>query len=586
MQTTSYSLSELLRRVKEQNLTIPQFQRKFIWKESQVKLLIDSISRSYPIGSLLILDKKSDLPLASRSIEAEIREGYPPDDLLDIVEISSTEMESYILDGQQRTTSIARVFLNAHPKKLYYFDLKSMLDLYDQEETSWIRIRARGKTEPDRKENNKLLRADVILDQKRTDVYVTEYIEDSGDFPEFENDRHGAREAAARIKGIFETVRNYKVPVVSLERDRGVESICRVFETINSTGTRLRTFDLAVARFFPQPDLRQLWEDAVEKYSVLKDFEVDGERVLQVLYLILVGRDGRYPEPSRNNLLSLPSDVISPEWDRASQALAVTYKWAQAQGARPKMLPNENVLVALAAVRGLVSPHDLEREIWKDHDFVRRWYFSKVTQAGASQASNYRIGQDFTALRQYMEEGISPRVEEVVLNAEVVLTLKPSDVRYKALQNIFATTVRQDLVTGSNITSESVLHDHHIYPRNAHKTHNLPHKMLDSICNRIPILGTSNQSLNEAYPQEYFKELVEKARSQGTLDGLERRLRDGMIPGSPNEPGWEDGLSIENFEIFCKKRAELIISRIREVIGDSLKVTPLSEDEMAEEDED
>lgn len=172
------------------------------------------------------------------------------------------------------------------------------------------------------------------------------------------------------------------------------------------------------------------------------------------------------------------------------------------------------------------------------------------------------------------------------MNAEIVLGLKPSDVRYKALQNIFTTTIRQDLVTGSNISSESLLHDHHIYPKNSHKKHNLPQRTLDSICNRIPILGTSNQSLNEAYPQEYFKKLVDNARSQGTLDGLERRLRDGMIPGTPGEPGWEDSFSIENFDKFCRKRAELIISRIREVVGDSLKISPLSEDEIAEEDED
>lgn len=587
MQTTSYDLGELLRRVKEGNLTIPQFQRKFIWRESQVKLLIDSISRSYPIGSLLVLDKKSDLPLASRSIEAEIRDGYPPDDILDTAEEHTSEIESYILDGQQRTTSIARVFLNAHPNKSYYFDLKAVLELYRQEETSWICMRARGKTAPpDRKDNNRLLRADVILNQQKTDVYVTEYIEDSGDFPEFESNRSKGRESAAFIKGIFETIRNYKVPVVSLDRDRGVESICRVFETINSTGTRLRTFDLAVARFFPLPDLRQLWEDALEKHSILGDFDVDGERVLQVLYLVLVGREGKYPEPSRNSLLSLSSDVINQEWARASEALAITYTWAQAQGARPKTLPNENILVALAAVRGLISPEYLEREIWRDHDFIRRWYFSKVIQAGASKASNYRIGQDFTALLKYTKEGIHPRVEDVVLNSEVILKLKPSDVRYRAIQNIFTTTIRQDLPTGSNINSESALHDHHIYPRNAHKTHNLPPRMLDSICNRVPILGTSNQSLNEAYPKEYFKDWADKARSQGTLDGLERRLKDCMIPGDPKESRWEDGFSIRNFEEFCRSRAELIISRIREVVGDSLKIEQLSEDAMAEADED
>lgn len=585
MQTTSYSLGELLRRVRDQNLTIPQFQRKFIWSEAQVKLLVDSISRSYPIGSLLILDKKPELPLASRSIEAEIRED-PPSDALGNVG-TQTEIESYILDGQQRTTSIARVFLNAHPKKLYYVDLKSMLDLHPKEETSWIRVTAR-KTNPDRKNNNRLLRADLVLDQTKADIYVSEYIEDSGDFPEFESDRKAAREAAASIKGIFETIRNYKVPVVTLDRDRGVESVCRVFETINSTGTRLRTFDLAVARFFPEPDLRKLWEDALERFPILseKGFDVDGERVLQVLYLVLAGREGKYPDPSRNNQLALTPDEINKEWARSSEALAITYQWAQAQGARPETLPNHNVLVALAAVHSLFSSEDLNRNIWPDHDFIRRWYFSKVIQAGASQASNYKIGQDFQALHRYIKEGIHPHPEDVVLNRDIILTIKPSDVRYKSLQNVFATTIRQDLTSGSNIDSESELHDHHIYPRNAHKKYGLSPKMLDSICNRIPILGTSNQSLNEAYPEIYFKGMADQAHAQGTLEGLQRRLHDCMIPGNPNDPAWPDSFALDKFEEFCRRRADLIVSRVREVIGESLKVNTLSEDEVAEEDED
>lgn len=583
MQTTSYSMGELLRRVKDQNLTIPQFQREFIWRESQVRLLVDSISRSYPIGSLLILDKKPDLPLASRSIQATIREGYPPGDLFNGVE-RRTETESYILDGQQRTTSVARVFLNAHPTKLYYFDLKAMWESHRTEETSWIRFRARGKTEPDRKDNNRLLRADLVLDQKKADIYVSEYMEDSGDFPEL--DKKSVREAAAFIKGIFETIRNYKIPVVTLDRDRGIESVCRVFETINSTGTRLRTFDLAVARFFPEPDLRKLWEDALERYPILRDFEVDGEQVLQVLCLVLAVREHRYPDPSRKNQLDLSPDVINREWARSSEALAITYQWAQAQGARPGSLPNRNILVALAAVRSLFSSDDLSSEIWPNNDFIRRWYFSKIMRAGASQASNYRIGQDFSALRRYIAEGIQPDPEEVVLNADIILKIKPTDVRYRSLQNVFATTIRQDLICGDNINSESRLHDHHIYPGNAHKKHDLPKNMLDSICNRIPILDKSNLSLNEAYPQEYFKRLVDQARAQGTLDGLRRRLHDCMIPGDPGESTWPDGFALDQFENFCRRRAELIVSRVREVIGESLKVGSLPEDEMVEEDED
>ena len=580
MQTTSYSLGELLRRAKEGSLKIPQFQRPFIWRESQVALLVDSMSRSYPIGSLLLLDRKPDLQLASRSIAAEIREGYPPDN--SIPSGASIDVESYILDGQQRTTSIARVFLNAHPTKLYYFDLKRMLELHHKEETSWIRVMQRRKTQPDRKNNNRLLRADITLHQERADIYVSEYIEDSGDFPEFAQNRNAAREAAARIKGVFETMRNYKVPVVTLERDSGVESVCRVFETINSTGTRLTTFDLAVARFYPKPDLRRLWERSLDDYPILKNFAVDGEQVLQVLYLVVSARGGKYPDPTRSNLLALAPDEIEQEWIKSSKALAETYKWARAHGAWPKTLPSHNVLVALAAVKSLFL-EDVTAEIWRDPEFIRRWYFSKIMQAGASQASNYRIGQDFNALYRYVKDDEEPSVATVNLNADIVMKLKPSDVRYKALQNVFATTIRHDLIFGYSIDSESVLHDHHLFPKNAGKRFDLPRIMLDGICNRVPILERSNLELGEAYPKEYFQKIADQARSQGTLEGLRRRLDDCMIPGDPHDSNWLDRFSIEQFENFCRERADLIVARVKQVVGDSLKTDPSSHDELADD---
>ena len=90
-------------------------------------MLIDSISRAYPVGSLLLLDKKPDMPLACRDIETVMRADFQYGKLMQVEDVADenvADVESYILDGQQRITSIARVFLNADPEKLYYFDLK------------------------------------------------------------------------------------------------------------------------------------------------------------------------------------------------------------------------------------------------------------------------------------------------------------------------------------------------------------------------------------------------------------------------------------------------------------------------------
>lgn len=586
----SYSLNQLLRCAKDGTLAIPQFQRQFIWRPSQVKLLVDSMSRSYPIGSLLLLAKSPELKLSSRRIEAEISE-----DCLDKLEstnqTSAVDEEYYILDGQQRTTSIARVFLNSHPKKCYYFDLKAMLKLHPEEETSWIIIQQRGvNSSPDRKKNNKLLRADIIFDQEKADIYVTEYIEDSGDFPEYKQDKTAGRRAVAQIKGIFEKIRNYKVPVVVVEPDSGVESVCRIFETINSTGTKLTTFDLAVARFYPKPDLRELWLSTQEKHPILKDFDVDGERVLQVLYLVTATRNKKYKyiEPTRSNLMNLTTESIDEEWKNASESLAKAYEFAKAQGARPETLPRHSLLVSLAAVRSLIL-HDQGIDPWRkseNHDFIRCWYFSKVMQASRAQASNYQVSQDFKALLEYTRTDERPEIPTVSLDAEKLLTLKPSDVRYKSLQNIFAITLHRDLWSGDIIDTESQLHDHHVFPKNASKRHSLNKSMLDSICNRVPMLASSNRSLGEGYPQDYLKGIANRARKEGRLGDLKRRMRDCLIPGNPEDLQWADGFSTDRFEEFCRKRAELIVERVSEIVGCPLQsVSRSSDDEVEDEDD-
>lgn len=485
------------------------------------------MSRSYPIGSLLLLAKSPELKLSSRCIEAEIAQDCL-DELESTVQANGVDEEYYILDGQQRTTSIARVFLNAHPKKCYYFDLKAMLELHPEEATSWIIAQQRGMSSPDRKKNNKLLRADIILDQEKADIYATEYIEDSGDFPEYKKDKTAGRRAAAQIKGIFEIIRNYKVPVVVVEPDSGVESVCRIFETINSTGTKLTTFDLAVARFYPKPDLRELWLSTQEKHPILKDFDVDGERILQVLYLVTATRNQKYKyiEPTRSNLMNLTTEPINEEWERASESLAKVYEFAKAQGARPETLPRHSLLVSLAAVRSLIL---CEQSVdpWRkgeNHDFIRRWYFSKVMQASRAQSSNYQVSQDFKDLLEYARTGNQPETPTVSLNAENLLTLKPSDIRYKSLQNIFAITLRQDFLSGNSIKDDYQLHDHHIFPKNAGKKHGLNKSMLDSICNRVPMLASSNESLGEGYPRVYLKDIADRARNEGTLGDLKGRI--------------------------------------------------------------
>jgi len=464
MQTITYDLVTLLKRIKSHQFQIPQFQRSFKWKGAQMKLLVDSIARNYPIGSLLVLVKSSNLDLKAKTIDATILEedGQEGSDKQDP---SDTEVY-FVLDGQQRLTSIARIFLDADGDRNFYFDLKSMTTDFGAESTNWIKSRTRSKSKvnPDRKDKNRLLRTDVVLDQAKTDIYVSEYIEDSGDFAG--KDRNEMRSLSAKIKGYFETIRKYQIPVIVLDRETNTESICRVFETINSTGTKLTTFDLAVARFFPKPDLKELWEnEAKEKFPLLSYFDVDGEKVLQVLALLDSHQKGVFSEPTRSRLLNLNKDFILHHWNDAVENLYAAYSWAKDSGARANTLSTHASLVTIAGFL-MVYPKTLSAPKDNFRDKLMRWFYCS-TLHGNRIATNYQIGKDFDELIGDFEKKRGLQYLSVNLTPEIILNLRGGassyDNRFKALFSVITYSSGVDAFNGGELGEDC--EDHHIFPR-------------------------------------------------------------------------------------------------------------------------
>lgn len=91
-------LSELISRNEDNFVVLPNFQRKFVWKEASQRALIASIIADLPIGSLLILKGKS-LDFAARALCLE-------------KEVTPKEECEYVLDGQQRLSTLKTAFFD------------------------------------------------------------------------------------------------------------------------------------------------------------------------------------------------------------------------------------------------------------------------------------------------------------------------------------------------------------------------------------------------------------------------------------------------------------------------------------------
>ena len=572
MRTVTYNLLQFLTEARRGAFVIPRFQRPFVWNHAQVKLLIDSISRNYPIGSLLLLQETipTEPFLSSRSIDAVIGE-------TDGTDLRSDDTSSpafppavyYVLDGQQRLTSLVRVFLQASHDSTYYFDLDKLLetDASDRNASAWV-----VRRKPNRKLAARYMRSDAIADDERSSILAQEYFETS--YEPLLEDRSAQRRAVAKVNRVFETMRNYQIPLVIVDRGDSTEAICRIFETINSTGTRLTTFDLAVARFFPNPDLHDLWQQSKLKHPRLERFSAEGERVLQ-LVAITVGYEQRsYVEPTRGALLNLSKSDIASRWDDCAEAFAQALKWVEDHGAVPGFLANDALLVPLAHFLGNI------RDQWKSlnpsfNTILERWYFSHALQQGARQASNYKIGQTVSSLHRWLNQGILPDIPSVRLDQAELLRLAKTDSRYQAILGLLRWKAGSDLWTEEKLCSDDV-EDHHIFPVALTKRENIPRRLIDSVPNRLLVSKATNRNLSDRLPRDYLGKLLKEAERTGTLQPKLEQLRAACIPID----GTIDEVLVRLYSAGLQKllemRGSLILDRIALVLGDSFEVPTIS----------
>lgn len=582
MRTVTYNMQQFLTEAKREAFVIPRFQRPFVWNHAQVKLLIDSIGRNYPIGSLLLLQETipTEPFLAARPIDAVIRDAESGDseDLDAEEKLAFPPAVYYVLDGQQRLTSLVRVFLQSSSDSVFYFDLKKLLefDSVDRPSSNWV-----VRRDPSRKLPNRYLRSEVVSDPERCQVLVEEYFESGED--SLRGDRPSQRRASAKVNRVFETVRNYQLPLVIIDRGDSTEAICRIFETINSTGTRLTTFDLAVARFFPQPDLHKLWQESRAEYPVLTRFSAEGERVLQIVALLVAYETKTYLEATRGTLLTLSRDQIATRWAEAAAALAQAYEWVEARGAVPNMLANDALLVPLAFFLSVVT------DDWKHQHpgygaILERWYFASSLEQGARQASNYRVAQAAGALRTWLTDGNTPDVPSVGLAPEELLRLAKSDNRYRAIHSILRWKGGRDLWTEEPLKSDDV-EDHHLFPAALAKRVSIPKRHLDSIANKLPVSTATNRKLSDRLPRDYIGTLLREAQRNGTFAAKIEMLQAACIPVHDTVDGIESQFDQTRAGEFFQARSKLILERLRSILGDALRAEGAPASQEVDDDE-
>ncbi|MGV9643279.1 GmrSD restriction endonuclease domain-containing protein [Streptomyces sp. NPDC003514] len=110
VERTNRDVRTLIKQIAAGEIMLPEIQRGYVWKASQVARLIESLYRGYPAGSLLFW--KTGQPAETRAAALGTPQALP------------SVMPLYLLDGQQRLTSLFRV-LTDHPEAQVVFNIET-----------------------------------------------------------------------------------------------------------------------------------------------------------------------------------------------------------------------------------------------------------------------------------------------------------------------------------------------------------------------------------------------------------------------------------------------------------------------------
>jgi len=353
------TILELVELVRSGSIVLPEFQRDFVWKPDAVIELLNSISRGWPIGSILLIEAPQKLGM--RQIK-----GGP--------HINTGEERYFLLDGQQRVTSI-------------YNALTGTGDI-----RFWVRFDEIGDDGLPTIGWTKRKSWQVI---SQREMALAEYIDNR----RFEAAVSGLRPDLQKVAVLSRSSQlgdlldgRYTLPATVLNATTDPDSLTEIFETLNRTGTRLDAFDLAIASTYsPKFNLRNEWKRAQASHERLRRFKSSGMEILRLIALSRIHeeqREGRQKARTvgirQADITQMPSEYIAANWTtaledylRALSYMEVTFGVADAES-----IPSRSMLVGLSYL--------LRHQI-RDID---TWYWTSIARQTYKSGANTRVIQD------------------------------------------------------------------------------------------------------------------------------------------------------------------------------------------------
>lgn len=569
MAKSEASVEELVGMIERGELRLPEMQRRYVWRSTRVRDLLDSLYRGYPSGAILLWETDEEVPQQDFSVK---QQGNP---------YKNTRL---LLDGQQRLTSLSSVIrgepVSVRGRKrpidiLFNLDhpdqLAGSTDIDDddnQDDEEEDNERETVSDEADSSDDELQQRFDkktfVVATRKLEQlphwVKVTDVFKSQTDAPfltragikEVSDPRfHKYSQRLAQLRGIKKYV--YRMDV--LERTLSYDEVTEIFVRVNSLGAKLRSSDLALAQITAK------WRGALKTFQSFQSqcadegYELEMGVFLKSLIAAITDQS-RFMTVNTINL-----ERLKAGWSESVKGMefASSFLRNNAKIDSPALLSSPFLIVALARYG---QKHNYQFSN-KESESLRRWALLVNAKGRYSRgATETMLDQDLAIIR---DGGTVAELVEKIRQQVGLLRISPEELEgrnqrsslFKTMFLAFREAGARDWKSNLSIAfdhsgAQHRLQFHHIFPQALLKS-SYSARESDDIANLAFIGGKTNRNISDKSPADYFPALIESA-GQSAFDAQ-------CIPTDPRL------LKTENYKEFLSVRRKLIAARLNEFLA-------------------
>lgn len=518
-------LTTLIDGVGQGLIRIPRFQREFVWGRGDIRGLLDSMRKEYPIGTIFLWDAPPEYNSLLRDIPAL---NQPPAKL--------EHRHKIILDGQQRVTSLYAVIqalqIDGEDYGKFVIDLDA--DRLAPDDTTYFLFR-----QPD---NQRWVSIRDLLS--------------SNPFKLFRSLTEARQEVFDEVR---QTLMTYPFSVVTVSVDN-IRDAVMIFERINRRGRRLTRYDLICASLWSHDfDLRERAEKDILNQLKPSFGKVPESLVPQALALL--AQDSAADRAQ----LNLQTDEVQRVWDDTIEGFksAVDFLRTNLGVARSDFLPYDSTLPVLikyfheAGTKNIESAEHLRQ--------LSYWFWRSAFSLRFGRSAETRITEDAQWVKQLVaiaEEHRRLQLAEFDLaktNMRSASAIARGILCLLALRQPlhFTSKARINLDT-PHFSSFTRAERHHIFPA-GYLVDQRKKKYVHALPNFCFIPADLNKKISDRAPSDYMKEIL---KGYDSHDEFERVMATHLIP-----VGDDSGIWTDDYELFLDQRASLLMDEIRRRCG-------------------